>query len=153
LQRVSRQLALYVGPIADIFVNRAASGCTSTKALYLKVAEEINSAAETREIPFTVCVEPADSRIRFRLKTSSAQERSRNSWSAGGRRSERSAVKDRPNGNGDAEDVAAAGHKGDANHNGEPDDNHEHKIKPAKVFASPGWSSHRAAAGDRCRCW
>jgi TonB family protein len=46
LQRVSRELALYVGPIADIFVNRAASSCTSTKDLYLKVAEEINSLAE-----------------------------------------------------------------------------------------------------------
>jgi len=46
LQRVSRDLALYVGPIADIFVNRAASGCTSTKDLYRKVAEEINSPAE-----------------------------------------------------------------------------------------------------------
>jgi len=46
LQRISRELALYVGPIADIFVNRAASRCASTEDLYLKVAEEINSPAE-----------------------------------------------------------------------------------------------------------
>ncbi len=54
LQRVSRKLALYVGPIADIFVSRAASGCTSTKDLYLKVAEEINSPAE-REKFLSLC--------------------------------------------------------------------------------------------------
>jgi TonB family protein len=54
LQRVSRELALYVGPIADIFVNRAAAGCTSTKDLYFKVAEEINSPSE-REKFLSMC--------------------------------------------------------------------------------------------------
>ncbi len=54
LQRVSRELALYVGPIADIFVSRAASGCTSTQDLYLKVAQEINSPSE-REKFLSLC--------------------------------------------------------------------------------------------------
>jgi len=49
LQRVSRELALHVGPIADIFVNRAASRCTSTEDLYLKVAEQIDSPAERQK--------------------------------------------------------------------------------------------------------
>ena len=49
LQRVSRELALHVGPIADIFVNRAASRCTSTEDLYLKVAEQIDSLAERQK--------------------------------------------------------------------------------------------------------
>ena len=46
MQRVSRELALHIGPIADIMVRRAASRCTSTEDLYLKVAEEIDSQAE-----------------------------------------------------------------------------------------------------------
>jgi len=49
LQRVSRELALHVGPIADIFVSRAASRCTSTEDLYLKVAEQIDSPAERQK--------------------------------------------------------------------------------------------------------
>ena len=46
MQRVSRELALHIGPIADIVVKRAASGCTSTEDLYLKVSEEIESPQE-----------------------------------------------------------------------------------------------------------
>jgi TonB family protein len=43
MQRVSRDLALHIGPIADIVVRRAASHCTSVEDLYLRVAEEIDS--------------------------------------------------------------------------------------------------------------
>ena len=46
LQRVSRELALYIGQIADIVVRRAAPRCTSVEELYLKVAEEIDSPDE-----------------------------------------------------------------------------------------------------------
>jgi hypothetical protein len=46
MQRVSRELALHIGPIAEIVVKRAASGCTSTEDLYLKVSEEIESPQE-----------------------------------------------------------------------------------------------------------
>jgi len=46
LQRVSRELALHIGPIADIVVKRAASKCTSTEDLYIKVSEEIDSQQE-----------------------------------------------------------------------------------------------------------
>jgi hypothetical protein len=46
LQRLSRELALHIGPVADIVVRRAASRCTSVEDLYLKVAEEIDSPAE-----------------------------------------------------------------------------------------------------------
>jgi TonB family protein len=46
VQRVSRELALHIGPIADIVVKRAASRCTSTEDLYLKVSEEIESQQE-----------------------------------------------------------------------------------------------------------
>lgn len=49
MQRVSRELALHIGPIADVMVKRAAAGCTSIEDLYLKVSEEIESRAE-REI-------------------------------------------------------------------------------------------------------
>jgi TonB family protein len=45
-QRVSRELALHIGPIADIVVKRAASRCTSIEDLYLKVSEEIESREE-----------------------------------------------------------------------------------------------------------
>jgi TonB family protein len=48
LQRISRQLALHIGPIADIVVKRAASSCTSLQDLYVKVAGEIDST-EARE--------------------------------------------------------------------------------------------------------
>jgi TonB family protein len=46
LERVRRDLALRIGPMADIVVKRAASRCTSVEALYLTVAEEINSRDE-----------------------------------------------------------------------------------------------------------
>jgi TonB family protein len=46
MQRVTRELALYIGPIADIVVKRAASRCTSVEDLCLKVAEEIDSRDE-----------------------------------------------------------------------------------------------------------
>jgi len=46
MQRISRELALHIGPIADIVVRRVASRCSSTEDLYLKVAEEIESRQE-----------------------------------------------------------------------------------------------------------
>ncbi len=46
VQRVSRELALRIGPIAGIVVRRAASHCNSVEDLYLKVAEEIDSRDE-----------------------------------------------------------------------------------------------------------
>jgi TonB family protein len=48
LQRVTRELALRIGPVADIVVRRAASQCNSLEELRLKVAEEIDSK-EDRE--------------------------------------------------------------------------------------------------------
>jgi TonB family protein len=48
LQRVARELALRIGPVADIVVRRAASQCNSLEELRLKVAEEIDSK-EDRE--------------------------------------------------------------------------------------------------------
>jgi TonB family protein len=48
LQRVTRKLALRIGPVADIVVRRAASQCNSLEELRLKVAEEIDSK-EDRE--------------------------------------------------------------------------------------------------------
>jgi TonB family protein len=49
LQRVSRELAHHIGPIADLVVKRAAALCTSSDELYLKVAEEIESKGEREE--------------------------------------------------------------------------------------------------------
>lgn len=46
IQRVSRELALHIGPIADIVVRRAAPRSNSVEDLYLKVAEEIDSSPE-----------------------------------------------------------------------------------------------------------
>ena len=46
LQRMSRELAVRIGPIASIVVKRAASSCNSVDDLYLKVAEEIDSPEE-----------------------------------------------------------------------------------------------------------
>jgi TIR domain len=46
LQRVSRELALHIGPIAEIVVRHVAASCASVDDLYLKVAEEIESPAE-----------------------------------------------------------------------------------------------------------
>ena len=46
MQRISRELALHIGPIADIVVRRVAPRCNSAEDLYLKVAEEIESRQE-----------------------------------------------------------------------------------------------------------
>ena len=46
MQRISRELALHIGPIADIVVKRVAPHCSSAEDLYLKVAEEIESPKE-----------------------------------------------------------------------------------------------------------
>ena len=46
VERVGRELAVYIGPIAGVVVRRAASQCSSVEALYLKVAEEIDSRDE-----------------------------------------------------------------------------------------------------------
>jgi TonB family protein len=48
LQRVKRELAVLIGPVADIVVRRAASQCNSLEELRFKVAEEIDSK-EDRE--------------------------------------------------------------------------------------------------------
>ena len=48
LQRISRELAIDIGPIADVVVKRAVSGRSSTLDLCHKVAEEIESP-EQRE--------------------------------------------------------------------------------------------------------
>jgi TonB family protein len=49
IQQVSRELALRIGPIADIVVKRAASRCNSIEDLYVKVAEEIDSPDERQK--------------------------------------------------------------------------------------------------------
>ena len=46
LQRVSRELALHIGPVAAVIVKRAASHCASLDDLCLKVAEEIDFREE-----------------------------------------------------------------------------------------------------------
>jgi TonB family protein len=43
IRRVTRELALRIGPIADIVVKRAASRCSSLEDLYIIAAEEIDS--------------------------------------------------------------------------------------------------------------
>ena len=49
IQRVSRELALHIGPIADTVTRRAALRSTSVEDLYLKVAEEIDSRDERKK--------------------------------------------------------------------------------------------------------
>jgi len=49
LQRVNRELAFYVGQIAEILVKRTASRCASISDLYLRLAEEIDSPEEREE--------------------------------------------------------------------------------------------------------
>jgi TonB family protein len=49
LQRVRKDLALRIGPIANIVVNRAALHCKSIEDVYLKVAEEIDSPDERQK--------------------------------------------------------------------------------------------------------
>ncbi len=46
LQRVSRELAAYIGPIAEIVVKRAARRCTSVTDLCDLIAQEIDSSAD-----------------------------------------------------------------------------------------------------------
>jgi len=46
LQLVARDLARYIGPVADIVVKRAARGCSSVAALRRSVAQEIEGAAD-----------------------------------------------------------------------------------------------------------
>jgi TonB family protein len=46
IERVSRELALCIGPIAFVVVRRAAASCASMEDLYLKVVEEIDSREE-----------------------------------------------------------------------------------------------------------
>lgn len=46
LSRIAKELALHIGPIADIVVKRAAPHCRSVDELYRKVAEEIDSPEE-----------------------------------------------------------------------------------------------------------
>lgn len=43
VQRITRELALHIGPIAEVVVKRAAHECTSAEDLCRKVAEEIDS--------------------------------------------------------------------------------------------------------------
>jgi TIR domain len=49
LQRVTRELALHIGPIAGIVVKRAATQCNSVEDLCRKVAEEIDSQEERKK--------------------------------------------------------------------------------------------------------
>jgi TonB family protein len=46
LERLSRELAVYIGPIAGIVVKRAVPYCSSVEELYKKVADEIDSQEE-----------------------------------------------------------------------------------------------------------
>jgi TIR domain len=46
LERVGRELAGYIGPIAEIVVKRAARRCASVTDLYALVAQEIESGAD-----------------------------------------------------------------------------------------------------------
>jgi hypothetical protein len=46
LQRLTKELARYIGPIAEIVVKRTAPGCDSLEDLCLKVAQEIESQPE-----------------------------------------------------------------------------------------------------------
>jgi TonB family protein len=46
LQRIGRELALHIGPIAEVVVSRATPLCNSTDDLLLRLAEEIESPRE-----------------------------------------------------------------------------------------------------------
>ena len=46
LQRLTKELARYIGPIAEIVVKRTEPGCDSLEDLCLKVAQEIESQPE-----------------------------------------------------------------------------------------------------------
>ncbi len=45
-QRIARELAIYIGPIAEIVVKRGASHCNSAEELCRKVAEEIDTPSD-----------------------------------------------------------------------------------------------------------
>jgi serine/threonine-protein kinase len=53
LSDVSRELANYIGPIARVVVNRAASKCFSVEELYSSVAAEIADEAQRRRFMST----------------------------------------------------------------------------------------------------
>ena len=70
LQRVTRELALRIGPVADIVVRRAASQCDSLEELRLKVAEEIDSKEDREKflleqtaIPSNPLLQPSGAKI------------------------------------------------------------------------------------------
>jgi hypothetical protein len=46
VERVSKELAAYIGPISEVFVKRAAKRCTSVEDLYETVAREIEAEAD-----------------------------------------------------------------------------------------------------------
>ena len=46
IERVSRELAIYIGPIAEFVVKRAANRCESAQELCKTVAQEIESPAD-----------------------------------------------------------------------------------------------------------
>jgi len=46
LQKVTQELALEIGPIAEVMVRRASTACQSEDELYLKLADEIESPAQ-----------------------------------------------------------------------------------------------------------
>jgi hypothetical protein len=46
IERVARELAAYIGPIAEVVVKRAARRCASAEDLYITVAREIESEAD-----------------------------------------------------------------------------------------------------------
>lgn len=46
LERISRELAIYIGPIAEVVVRRAAKRCTSVRDLCGMVAQEIESSTD-----------------------------------------------------------------------------------------------------------
>jgi eukaryotic-like serine/threonine-protein kinase len=49
LERVSKDLAIYIGPIAHILVRRAAPGSPTLSDLYQTLANEIGSAGKREE--------------------------------------------------------------------------------------------------------
>jgi TonB family protein len=49
LQRIRRELAIHIGPIAELVMARATPLCHSTEDLFLKVAEEIESPQERED--------------------------------------------------------------------------------------------------------
>jgi serine/threonine-protein kinase len=46
LQRVYRELASYIGPVAEVIVKRAAKRCSTSEDLIATVAREIEDEAE-----------------------------------------------------------------------------------------------------------